>query len=220
MLKISTKQLLILVTIVFILFLAYYNQAIEENEVLNSASNFTLEVKNEAAEKANRVEIKNDNQEIIVHLSGEVKNPGVYKLKSKERLIDLIKAAGGLKNKADLEQINLAEKIFDGQKVVIPSVLDRNSNQAADHNFIESGNFNVEGKLVSSYSKSAEKELVNINLAGQDLLESLSGIGPAKAKAIIKYRNQNSFNKKEDLLNISGIGKKTLENLENEITVK
>jgi len=70
MLKISTKQLLILVTIVFILFLAYYNQAIEENEVLNSASNFTLEVKNEAAEKANRVEIKNDNQEIIVHLSG------------------------------------------------------------------------------------------------------------------------------------------------------
>lgn len=215
--KISTKQILILVTIFFVLGLAYYNQIASQKEVLNKASSLTLEVNSTAADKTLE---QNENRQIIVHLSGEVKNPGVYKLKNKERLIDLIKAAGGLGAKADLDQINLAEKIADGQKIVIPSILNRKLNKTNGSELIEAVNSNSNKKVFANFSNPVQNELVNINKADQRSLESLSGIGPAKAKAIIKYRQQKLFNKKEDLLNISGIGEKTLEKLENEITLQ
>jgi competence protein ComEA len=212
MFKITTKNILIIIIILVILFLGYYSRDTQQDEVLNLASDFTLEANNELK---NQSAAKESTNAIIVHLSGEVKNPGVYRLNTKERLVDLVKAGGGLKEKADLEQINLAEKLYDGQKVVIPKIIERNNN------FGVNSDSKISGNILNKYSNSEDNNLININQADQIKLETLSGIGPAKASAIIKYRDQNNFfTKKEDLLNISGIGEKTLENIEDEIIIK
>ncbi len=213
MFKINSKNISILIIILVLVFLSYYNQDKENETLLNPASNLNL-LENQNLE--NQAKADNNNQ-MIIHLSGEVKNPGVYSLSKKERLIDLIKAAGGLTKQADLEQINLAEKLYDGQKVIIPLII---KNNVELNSSVEAG-FQERYKISNSYSKPFNDQLININQADQNELEKLSGIGPSKAAAIIKYREQNSFFiQKEDLLNVSGIGEKTLENIEDEIIIK
>jgi len=213
MFKINPKNLMIFVIILALVFLNYYNQDKKDEDFLNAASNINS-LENEKVE--NKLEKENNNQ-IIIHLSGGVINPGVYKLNNKERLIDLIKAAGGLNKQADLEKINLAEKLYDGQKVIIPLIVERNIelNSAGDSGSQSSN------QILNNNSSSSNNKLININQADQTKLETLSGIGPSKAEAIIKYRNEiNFFIKKEDLLNVSGIGEKTLENIKDEIIIK
>lgn len=213
MFKINSKNISILIIILVLVFLSYYNQDKENETLLNPASNLNL-LENQNLE--NQAKADNNNQ-MIIHLSGEVKNPGVYSLSKKERLIDLIKAAGGLTKQADLEQINLAEKLYDGQKVIIPLII---KNNVELNSSVEAG-FQERYKISNSYSKPFNDQLININQADQNELEKLSGIGPSKAAAIIKYREQNCFFiQKEDLLNVSGIGEKTLENIEDEIIIK
>jgi competence protein ComEA len=213
MFKIKTKNILILVIILFLLFLSYYNQEKKNEEIINAGSNFnSLENGNLEYKSAEDNIIK-----IIVHLSGGVKNPGVYKLNKKDRLINLIEAAGGLKEQADLKQINLAEKLYDGQKVIIPLITEKN----IEVNSLAQSRLKNSTGILNNYSSSSNNQLININQADQAELETLSGIGPSKAAAIIKYREQNSFfSEKKDLLNVSGIGEKTLENIEDEIIIK
>lgn len=213
MFKLNSKNILILAVLVLLLFLNYYNQGSQNEEVLNAASNFN-EVDNEKLLKKSEEE-KSD--QIIVHLSGGVKNPGVYKLSRKDRIIDLVKAAGGLKEEADLDQINLAEKLYDGQKVIIPLIMENNIEISSS----EKSKTGISSIILNNHSDSSGNQLININQADQTKLEKLSGIGPSKAAAIIKYRKEvNFFVKKEDLLNISGIGEKTLKNIEDEIIIK
>ncbi|MGM0498659.1 MAG: helix-hairpin-helix domain-containing protein [Bacillota bacterium] len=213
MFKINTKNILILVIILLLLFLSYYNQEKQNEEILNAGSNLnSLE-----SEKLEHKSAEDNIIEIIVHLSGGVKNPGVYKLNKNDRLINLIEAAGGLKKQADLEQINLAEKLYDGQKVIIPLIIEKNIEVNSS---VQSG-LQDSTEILNNYSSSSNNQLININQADQAELETLSGIGPSKAAAIIKYREQNSFfMEKKDLLNVSGIGEKTLENIEDEIIIK
>lgn len=194
--------------------LAYYNQNIQQSAAVNSESSLSLlETENET-EKS--IEKESDVQ-IIVHLAGAVENAGVYKLNKNDRLVDLIKAAGGLKEIADLKQINLAERLYDGQKLTIPEII--KNNEQGNITFPDSQN---SGEiLINNYSSSSNNDLININRADQSQLEKLSGIGPAKATAIIKYREQNSyFSQKKDLLKISGIGEKTLENIKDKIVLQ
>jgi len=213
MFKINPKNFMIFVIILALLFLSYYNQDKKDEELLNVASNFNS-LENKKVENKSE---KENNDQIIIHLSGGVINPGVYKLNNKERLIDLIKAAGGLNNQADLEKINLAEKLYDGQKVVIPLIVEKN----IELNSVGESGSQSSDKILNNNSSSSNNQLININQADQTKLETLSGIGPSKAAAIIKYRNKiNFFIKKEDLLNVSGIGEKTLENIKDEIIIK
>lgn len=198
--------------IVVILILAHYNQNIQQNNALNSELNI-LEARKKDVDQ-NKEEAGN---KIIVHLSGAVQNAGVYRLNESDRLVDLIKAAGGLKENADLTKINLAEKLYDGQKLIIPDLKNNNDLFKKHSNNLKQD----QGVLNNNYSSSAADEFININQADQSELEKLSGIGPSKAAAIIKYREENSrFNKKEELLEISGIGEKTLENIEDEIVLR
>ena len=213
MFKLTKKNILILVIILVLIFLSYYNQENKKEEILNSGSNLNL-LENQKLEDQSA---KTNVNELIVHLSGGVKKPGVYKLNKKDRLIDLIEAAGGLKENADLAQINLAEKLYDGQKVIIPLISER----SIKVNSTAKSGLQNRDLILNDYSSSSNNQLININQADKTKLETLSGIGPSKAEAIIKYREQNSFfNKKEDLLNISGIGEKTLENIEDEIIIQ
>jgi competence protein ComEA len=133
-------------------------------------------------------------ERIVVHLAGEVIEPGVYQVEEGSRLYNLVKKAGGPTNRADLNAINLANKVRDGQKIIIP-------NSATTR---------------SVANKSAK---ININSAKQSELEEIAGVGPVTAEKIIEYRKEEgSFASVDSLTEVSGIGPKTLEKIEDEIT--
>lgn len=143
--------------------------------------------------------------EIYVHIDGEVKNPGVYKMKIGDRVNDAIQAAGGLTENADKGRINLATKLRDEMKIHISKIGETNSDLSN-----ESKDDNSDGN---------NSKLININTASKEELCKLTGIGENKAKLIIKYREKKKFTKIEDITKVSGIGKKTFEKIKNDITV-
>lgn len=132
-----------------------------------------------------------NNSEIEVHIDGRVKNPGVYKIKNGTRLQDLIEETGGLLDDANTSNLNLARKLKDEEKIVIKSYLDNNDDEDAK---------------------------ININTATKDMLTSIPGVGSKMADKIIKYRQEHPFNSVDELLNISGIGKKKFEEIKLYIT--
>lgn len=136
---------------------------------------------------------------IIIDISGEIKNPGIYKMKGKVRLYEIIDKAGGLKEEANINSINQARYVKDGEKIIIPS--SRNS-QGMDKECI-----------------SNENNLVNINTASKEELLKLPGIGEVTAEKIINYRDNNNFTKIEDLKNVNGIGMATYNKLKDLICV-
>lgn len=160
---------------------------------------------NQLSEESEK-EIKKE--KILVHVAGEVLNSGVYELESGARVIDALMAAGGATSLANLDIINLAAPISDGEKIYIPSVIEK-INQ-----FNQNSSF-------TSYSSGGSSGKININTADASELQKLTGIGPGKAKSIIDYRNKNGpFKSVDDLLNVSGIGEKTLEKIRDEIVVR
>lgn len=170
-----------------------------------------LSVKESEEQSAKQEEVKEgddfDSEEageaadIYVDISGCVKNPGVYKVEPGTRIFQVIERAGGLTDGADTESVNRAEEVADGQKIVI-----RHMEASSE-----------EESIINS-DKSSGK--VNINTADMLELQSVPGIGPATAQKIIEYREHNGkFKSVEDILNVSGIGDKTLENMRPYITV-
>jgi competence protein ComEA len=153
------------------------------------------------------------NREIVVYVSGAVEKAGLLRLAPEARLNDALQEAGPLQE-ADLEALNPAERLKDGQKIVIPykeqasgSPSALNSGQAAAQ---ESGRNSItsDGKI-------------NINTAGEAELDKLPGVGPALAQRIIQYRTENGpFAQPEDLQNVSGIGPKTYEKMSALVVVR
>lgn len=137
----------------------------------------------------------------LVHISGEIKNPGVYEFKEDMRLAEIIELAGGLTENADKqfvsEKLNLAQKLKDEQKIYIPSVALSNNNN-------------------KSINASNISNLININTASLDELDRLPGIGPATAQKIIDARPFESI---EELLDVSGIGEAKYNDIVNLITI-
>lgn len=208
MLKNTNKKVFIITAVILLFIFSYYKQNYDQEQLLNSENEMNILATN-TKKKTNR-------KEIVVHLSGAVNKPGVYRLNSEKRLVDLITAAGGLEKNADLNKINLAEKIFDGQKIVIPKI-----NQTKDLILKNSLDQKSRFNNLTNYSSQGSSDLIDINQADQSDLEKLSGIGPAKAAAIIKHREENgNYKQKKDLLDVSGIGKKTLANIEDEIRLR
>ncbi|MDI6860883.1 MAG: helix-hairpin-helix domain-containing protein [Caldisericia bacterium] len=146
-------------------------------------------------------------EKIYVQISGEIKYPGVYEMENGDRVFQLVEKAGGLTENADLNSINLSKKLIDGEKIIIFSKKSINENETS---ISQSG-------TVSSQSKS---NLININTASKEELESLPGIGPTLAQKIIDYRETNGyFQTIEDIKKVSGIGDKKFEAIKNLITV-
>ncbi len=138
-----------------------------------------------------------------VYVSGAVRQPDVYTLAPDSIVKDAIEAAGGAGRTADLDRINLASPVVDGQHVYVP----------------ELGEENLPVQLPSSQLDTGGK--VDINTAGSAALEALPGIGPALAQRIIDYREENGpFSQPEDVMNVSGIGPATFEQLEEHITTR
>ena len=141
-------------------------------------------------------------EKILVDIKGEINEPGVYELNLGARVNDVIKLAAGFTDKADETAINLAQKVQDEMIIIVPS---------EDDEFIG---------INHQQSGSNQSEKVRINYATQEEIETLPGIGPSKAQAIIQYREENGlFQAIEDLLDISGIGEKTLENMRENIQI-
>ncbi|MFW5795465.1 MAG: helix-hairpin-helix domain-containing protein [Bacillota bacterium] len=190
--------------LIFALSSYIYQVYLEKGFELEGNDSVSFEVESESKNK----EIHNE-KVIIVHLSGAVARAGVYQIAEDKRLIDLVKNAGGLSSDADLNNINLASTLADGQKIIIP----HKDKSEKNTEFIEMENEN------SHLSK--QSDLININDADLEKLIKLNGIGQSKAEAIIKYREKNGlFKSKESLTNVTGIGEKTLENIRDEISIR
>ena len=145
-----------------------------------------------------------------VDISGEVKLPGVYKVTSETRLFEVIDMAGGLTDDADISSLNRAERVQDGQKVVVRA-------------FGESEEGGTDGEAgISGNSESVldDSDKVNINIADLSTLQTIAGIGPSKAQSIIDYREQNGyFTTIEEIMYVSGIGEKTFASIKDQIVV-
>lgn len=142
---------------------------------------------------------------IKVHISGEIKNPGVYDVGKDDRLDDLVKIAGGLSDQADIDRINLALKLEDQMRIIVPNIKDR-----------EKSDTQIE---TMTGENEENKKKVNINTATKEELMTLPNIGEKRALSIIEYRQKNKFNKAEDIKNVSGIGDKYFEAMKDMIVV-
>ena len=146
---------------------------------------------------------------IIVHVTGAVINPGVYSLPSGSRVKDAIEKSGGLLSDANTTLINLAMLVEDGEQVWVPYQLD------------DVMDFDKPAVLEGEPAQGQPTRKININTASQIELESLSGIGPVIAKAVIQYRLENGpFKDIEEIQEVSGIGPVTFENIKPIIIVK
>lgn len=157
--------------------------------------------KNKIEINGNEIQTNKFEDEIAVYITGEVKQPGVYYIESGLRLNDLIEICGGLTDKADLSDINLAEKLNDSDKIDIPSII-------------------VEKDEMNSISDiDNNNDLININTASKEELKTLNGIGDTLANNIIEYRNNCKFDTIEDILNVNGIGESKYDGIKEYICV-
>jgi competence protein ComEA len=135
--------------------------------------------------------------DVIVDVGGAVAHPGVYTLSPSARVMDAINAAGGTTAEADLEQMNLAEHVTDGQRVYVAKIGQSPPAAAA-----------------GASSTGGDSGPVNINTASASQLDALPGVGPSTAQAIISYRTEHGpFATVDDLASVKGIGPSKLAQL-------
>lgn len=155
-------------------------------------------------ESTEQIEEAETNQ-ITVHIAGAVNNPGIVVLEEGSRIVDALEAAGGETEEADLNKLNLAYVLSDGEKLYIPT------KNEEEQEYITQG----KGQMQE------EENTVNINTATVEQLTTLPGIGEATASKIIEYRKENGkFKKVEDLKNVPGIGDSKFQNIKEMLKVK
>lgn len=170
--------------------------------------------------------LRTTGKEIVVHVSGAVVKPGVYRLPSGSRVDDaLLKAEATLE--ADTEALNRAAQLIDGQKLVVPSrqldVVNNGANKVGEISPAKSAINKAEPYKVESHPVNISPAIgksVNINTADVAELDRLPGIGPAIAQRIVQYRQQKGpFQRIEELQDVPGIGAKKFADLKERISV-
>ncbi len=155
-------------------------------------------------------------QELVVYVCGAVRRPGVYHLAPGARVADLLAVAGGAGSRAELQSINLAAKLIDGQQVVVPVRGAVSAGVAAAGAAGATGATGAAGAAGTA----APAAPVNLNTASAEELDALPGIGPATAQKIIDYRTvSGGFKSVDDLKNVSGIGDAKFATLQPLVTV-
>ncbi|MFQ6387305.1 helix-hairpin-helix domain-containing protein [Priestia aryabhattai] len=178
--------------------------SLQTSDIIKAESSATKK----EGESSDQVISSQDSPFVMVDIKGAVQKPGVYQLPKDARVKDALAQAGGATKEADLRQLNLASKLQDEMAVYIP---------AAGEEIPPSSPVSS----ISSSGTSNDQPLVNINTANTDELQTLNGIGPSKASAIVSYREENGlFQTVEDLGQVSGIGEKSLEKIKAQITVQ
>ena len=194
------KNLLKILSVIFLIIIIIYNFFIKNDKelitndfIINSAS-------------INNTIINEKSEKIKIYITGQIKNPGVIELEENSRIEDAINLAGGLTELANLNNVNLAYCLEDGQKLYIPSINDQSD---ISYISIENGT-----NIIQETNFNSQNSKININKADIVELQNLPGVGESLAQKIINYRNENGkFNSIEDLKNVSGIGEKKFESL-------
>lgn len=209
------EQIIILAIIALVLFSAGYQFAARSDEqpvaLVNSQSSEELEGTQE-------------NKGVVVHVAGAVEKPGVYQLPGDSRVNDALKLAVPTAD-ADLNLLNLASPLKDGQKLQIPNLVEPTSQGQAPAQIptvpvpVPGAAPAVNSPKISPVTQGSG--LININTASLAELDTLPGIGPALAERIIQHREANGpFQTIEDLKSVSGIGNKKFEDLRQRVTVQ
>jgi competence protein ComEA len=155
---------------------------------------------------------------IQVHVKGEVQSPGVYALSPESRVQDAITAAGGFKAQANEAGLNLAAPLQDGSQVQVPAQTPVAIPSLTAASFPKAQE--SPSQPTGQASEPPVVILININTAGQEELETLTGIGPVTAEKIIAFREENgAFTSIEEIQKVSGIGPATFEKIKDFITV-
>lgn len=201
------------ITIILLLIVIIVGAGIVLNKNINKEDNFIINRASDISE--NNPAIQMEIPPVIIHIAGAVKNPGVYQLEATDRIVDAVKIAGGASEEANLDLINLAALLKDGQKIIIPC-----------KTYSETGeeiNTNAYNYVASAYSSSpvSNSAKININTANANMLQTLPGIGPVLSERIIEYRNQNGlFGMIDDVKDVSGIAEKKYEGIKDLICVQ
>lgn len=157
-----------------------------------------------------KVENDQNDDKIIVDVKGAVKKPGIYEMHEVDRIKQAIDMAEGFTNDAQIESVNLAQRVQDEMVIYVEREGEPGENLIAESH---------QSQSVANPSGSGPQ--VNINTATQEELTSLSGIGPSKAEAIVKHREENgAFQSEENLTDVTGIGEKTFENIKDSVTIR
>jgi competence protein ComEA len=141
-----------------------------------------------------------------VHVAGEVRHPGVYRLREGARVQQAVDTAGGATRRADLDGLNLAQKVQDGRQVLVPR-----RGAAATAAAVPGAPATV---------GAAPAQPVDLNRATLEQLDTLDGVGPATARKILEYREQHGgFGSVEELGQVPGIGEKRMASLRERVRV-
>ncbi|MEM5776667.1 MAG: helix-hairpin-helix domain-containing protein, partial [Anaerolineaceae bacterium] len=141
----------------------------------------------------------------VVHVDGQVIQPGVYKLEPGSRVVDAIQAAGGFSIEANTAAINQADLVNDGSRIVVPRI----------------GESAVVEDEIVTFTGGLRADMININLASEEQLDTLPDIGPKTAQQIILYRQEHgNFVRIEDIMNVPGIGQATFDKIRDLIEVE
>ena len=225
---------LVILNIIFVI----YHFSINETKVINADSdNLVLaDAPNENSSLELEESIKEEPTKIKVDIKGYVKKPGVYELTDGSIINDVITLAGGLKANASTDNLNLSKKLTDEMVIIVYSqsevskmtkpvsttsctcptenITDCTKDKAS---VVEKSDAKTESNLSSSDANSNKK--LNLNQATLAELMTVSGIGEAKAKSIIAYREEKAFTSIDELKNISGIGDKLFEQIKDYFTI-
>ena len=205
------KKIFVYIIITSVIALIIYEVAIKKENLIENITDInTIEISEENETKEEKVDIT---KKIMVYITGEVKNPGIYELEENSRIKDVIEKAGGLKETADITDINLATILQDEDKITIPTK-DKKMEEKQNTERIQS---NKQSKTTEKSQNTTsistnttgknQNTKVNINTATQTELETLPGIGPSTASKIVSYRKENGkFKSIEEIKKVNGIG--------------
>jgi len=182
---------------------------------VSTPSAVTTQVSTDSTPSA--VTTQDTSQEIEVYITGEVNSPNIYAMLSTDRIADAIEQADGVTDEANLEVINLAEHLTDGEHVIIPKIGEPVPTPDANAVILPNLTFSAETNAAWGVTPAP---LVNINTANLEELKTLPGVGDVTAGNIIAYREANgNFETIDEIQNVTRIGPKTFERLKDLICV-
>lgn len=231
--KFFENKLIITTTIAFLLIILIC-LSIYSIKISNKNNDILCE-NNEDIDNNAEVALNNEIKKMYVDIKGAVKNPGVYQVNEENIINDVINLAGGLLDKAYVENINLSKKVQDELVIYVYTKDEIKKNNLQENQTCSSNNYiitectenkvsiitsNENNENNENNNSSVSSSLININIASIEELTTLPGIGESKAQNIINYREENGYFKAiDEIKNVNGIGEATFDQLKKYITV-
>lgn len=225
---------LIVIAIFLFLFICLISLSLYTIKLSNKNNDILCE-SNEGIDNNAEVALNNEIKKMYVDIKGAVKNPGVYQVNEENIINDVINLAGGLLDKAYVDNINLSKKVQDELVIYVYTKDEIKKNNLQENQTCSSNNYiitectenkvsiitsNENNENNENNNSSVSSSLININIASIEELTTLPGIGESKAQNIINYREENGYFKTiDEIKNVNGIGEATFDQLKKYITV-